>query len=123
MVDLKIIWHNQFTADSFCKPQIIKVEFCENLIVQETCAVTATQLKELHLIHLPKLKHIWKKDPQEIFSFKIHLKYMLWDMRAWKSGSKAPFQTFLHFEDVSFDYNGIREIVLRNPNCEYFREF
>ncbi|XP_059437907.1 probable disease resistance protein At4g27220 [Corylus avellana] len=70
MADLKIIWHNQFTANSFCKREIIKDEFCENLIVhQETCGVTATQLKELHLLHLPKLKHIWNKDPQEISSF------------------------------------------------------
>ncbi|XP_059441636.1 disease resistance protein At4g27190-like [Corylus avellana] len=29
---LKIIWKNQFTIDSFCKLQFIKVEFCENLL-------------------------------------------------------------------------------------------
>ncbi|KAC3710474.1 hypothetical protein FH972_027204 [Carpinus fangiana] len=70
MANLKIIWHNQFTANSFCEPQAVKVELCENLIDnQETCDVTATQLKELHLFHLPKLKHIWNKDPQVIFSF------------------------------------------------------
>ena len=70
MPDLKIIWHNQFTVDSFCKHEIIKVEFCRNLVDhQETCGVTATQLKELHLLHLPKLKHIWNKDPHEIFRF------------------------------------------------------
>ena len=69
MPDLKIIWHNQFTTDSFCKHEIIKVEFCENLVDhQEICGVTATQLKELHLLYLPKLKHIWSKDPLDIFS-------------------------------------------------------
>jgi hypothetical protein len=65
-IDLKIIGHNQFTADSFYKPEIMKVEFFENIVVKETFVVIATQLKELHMIHLPKLKH---KDPQEILSF------------------------------------------------------
>jgi hypothetical protein len=53
MADLKIIWHKQFTADSFCKPQILKVKFCENLIVQEISEIPATQLKELYLAHQP----------------------------------------------------------------------
>ncbi|KAE8010112.1 hypothetical protein FH972_006505 [Carpinus fangiana] len=74
MADLKIIWHGQFNADSFGKPEAMKVEFCENLIdPQKTCGVTATQLKELHLLHLPQLKHVWSMDPHETFSFQSPL--------------------------------------------------
>ncbi|KAB1227795.1 hypothetical protein CJ030_MR1G017589 [Morella rubra] len=36
---------------------------------QETRPVTTTQLKNLLLTYLPKLKHIWNKDPGGIFSF------------------------------------------------------
>ncbi|XVF42844.1 hypothetical protein PTKIN_Ptkin01aG0398100 [Pterospermum kingtungense] len=35
----------------------------QELDIEETC-VLAVQLKELHLFRLPKLKHVWSKDPQ-----------------------------------------------------------
>jgi hypothetical protein len=99
MADLKIIWHNKyFTANSYCNPQtILKIEFCENLIVQETCAVLATKL--MHLEHLPKLKHIWNKDPQQISDFQNPIE-VHYDFPATK--------------EVLFDEHGIMEIVLRN---------
>ena len=37
---------------------------------KEVLVKQTTQMKELTLSGLPKLKHIWKKDPQEIISFK-----------------------------------------------------
>ena len=37
--------------------------------VRETRAVTAIPLKILILQHLLKIKHVWNKDPQGIFSF------------------------------------------------------
>jgi hypothetical protein len=101
MADLKIIWHNKhFTANSCCNPQtILKVEFCENLVVQETCLIPATQLNELHLLYLPKLKHIWNKDPQQISYFQNPIE-VCYDFPAIKK--------------VLFDEHGVKEIVLRN---------
>ncbi|KAL0005320.1 hypothetical protein SO802_012881 [Lithocarpus litseifolius] len=104
MDNLQIIWPNDFAVDSFCKLEIMKVEFCEKLIsifqsniltrfqsletltltncgllqevfelqgldFKETHAVTTIQLKVLLLINLPKMKHVWNKDPQGFFSF------------------------------------------------------
>jgi len=37
--------------------------------VEGTHAVTVIQLEKLHLTRLPKMKHVWNKDPQEIFCF------------------------------------------------------
>jgi hypothetical protein len=37
--------------------------------VEGTHAVTAIQLEKLNLDRLPKMKHVWNKDPQESFSF------------------------------------------------------
>jgi hypothetical protein len=102
MADLKIIWHNKhFTGNSYCNPQtILKVEFCENLVVQETCSVPATQLKEQHLLYLPKLKHIWTKDSQQISNFQNPIEVVHHDFPAIKQ--------------YLFDEHGLKEIVLRN---------
>ncbi|KAE8125071.1 hypothetical protein FH972_019908 [Carpinus fangiana] len=109
MLDLKIIWHNKFTADSFCKLEIIKVEFCENLVDhQETCGVTATQLKELHLLHLPKLKHIWNKDPLDIFSIQNPLEVHA--IGSENMESPRPVMT------VRFDKGVVKEIGLSYEN-------
>jgi hypothetical protein len=37
--------------------------------VKETHVVTVIQLEKLYLARLPKMKHVWNKDPQEMFSF------------------------------------------------------
>ncbi|XP_035538953.1 uncharacterized protein LOC109021335 isoform X1 [Juglans regia] len=110
---LKIIWQNQFAADSFCKLRFLKVEFCEQLVnvfqsnmltrfgsletlimancgalqevfdlqslnFNETHVVIDTQLKELLLSRLPRMKHVWNKDPEPLFRFRnlkqIHAK-------------------------------------------------
>ncbi|GLT60878.1 hypothetical protein SLA2020_336200 [Shorea laevis] len=41
----------------------------QGLNVKETHAGTTIQLKILYLARLPKMKHVWNKDPQEFFSF------------------------------------------------------
>jgi hypothetical protein len=111
MADLKIIWHYKyFTSNSYCNPQtILKFEFCENLVVQETCHVPATQLKELHLRYLPKLKHIWNKDPQQIYSFAMGCESM-------ESPIPGAEEGFPEIQRVLIDDHGVKEIVLWNQN-------
>jgi len=112
MADLKIIWHYKyFTSNSYCNPQtILKFEFCENLVVQETCVVPATQLKELHLKHLPKLKYIWNKDPKQINSFAMGCENME------SPNIPGAEEDFPEIQNVLFDDHGIKEIFLRNQN-------
>ncbi|KAK2400175.1 disease resistance protein [Trifolium repens] len=97
MDNLKTIWHRQFETVkmldvAFCekivvvfpssmqntynKLEMLKVEYCvsveeifeltfdESNIVEDT-----TQLKEVSILFMPKLKKIWSGDPQEILSF------------------------------------------------------
>ncbi|XP_062145101.1 uncharacterized protein LOC133852376 [Alnus glutinosa] len=121
MVNLKITWHNNFTVDSFFNPKAMKVEFCENLIVQETFAITATQLKELHLLHLPKLKHIWNKDPQEILSFQNPLEVHAMGCESLETPLPGAEEDFPESQKVEFDDHGrVKEIVLRFQNSSVF---
>ncbi|XP_062144896.1 probable disease resistance protein At4g27220 [Alnus glutinosa] len=121
MADLKILWHNQFTTVSFSKrPQIIKFEFCENLTVQETCVFTATQLKELYLEHLPKLKHIWNKDPQEIFSFQNSLAVHATGCERMESLFPGAEEDFPEIQEFEMDNYGVKKIVVRGLNSSGF---
>ncbi|XVE91079.1 hypothetical protein DITRI_Ditri20bG0127100 [Diplodiscus trichospermus] len=92
------IWYNQPYGDSFSRLKELEVEYCDNLLnifssylmgvfqrlemlrvtdcdsleevfnIEETC-VEPIQLRELFLFHLPKMKHVWNKDPHGNISF------------------------------------------------------
>jgi hypothetical protein len=49
--------------------------------VRETQAVTTIPLKELDLRRLPKMKQVWNKDPQGIFSFQNLQEILLGNVR------------------------------------------
>uniref|UniRef100_A0A3N7EWF0 Disease resistance protein At4g27190-like leucine-rich repeats domain-containing protein n=1 Tax=Populus trichocarpa TaxID=3694 RepID=A0A3N7EWF0_POPTR len=93
------MWHNQLAEDSFCQLRSVTISSCKRLVrvfpsilletfrmvemldishcplleeifdLQETSASGSLQLRDLSLIGLGKLKHIWNKDPQGILSF------------------------------------------------------
>jgi hypothetical protein len=137
MDDLEIIWHNQFAVDSFCKLQILNVQFCKNLTnyvfqsnmlarfqslvvleitgcgsledvfelqgpnVEGTHAVTVLQLENLFLAGLPKMKHVWNKDPQESFSFQ--------NLRAVYANECESLKSFQpQWRDVSCDWRSFK---------------
>ncbi|GMI79299.1 hypothetical protein HRI_001599200 [Hibiscus trionum] len=58
--------------------QILRVQKCGSLEQvfeimpeeKEAALPASSQLREIHIFGLPKLKYIWKKDPKGIFSFK-----------------------------------------------------
>ena len=78
MENLKIIWHNQLAEDSFLKLQLLRVEFCENLMSNfqsnmltrfhslETLSVTDCGIKEIVVrdegavgtVLFPKVTHL-----------------------------------------------------------------
>jgi hypothetical protein len=53
--------------------------------VRETQAVTAIPLKELNLYRLPKMKQVWNKDPQGVFSFQNLQKIIVGECESLKS--------------------------------------
>jgi hypothetical protein len=85
MDNLKVIWGNQFTVDSFCKLQVIKVISCENLVnvFQSDMLARFQSLEELWVrdcgslqevfevqgINVKETQVVTSKDPKPIFSF------------------------------------------------------
>ncbi|GLU09192.1 hypothetical protein SLE2022_260650 [Rubroshorea leprosula] len=103
---LRIIWHHQLPADSFCKLKILSICCCDKLLnifpsnmlarsltsveellvascgsleeifelgelnVEESHAVVNTKLRDLTLGELPRLKHLWSKNPCRILTFR-----------------------------------------------------
>ncbi|XVF42856.1 hypothetical protein PTKIN_Ptkin01aG0399300 [Pterospermum kingtungense] len=79
--------------------------------IEETC-VLAIQLKELGLFHLPKLKHVWSKDPQEKYSFQSLRVVTV--MECWSLKSLFPFSIakgLLYLESLIVNNCGVEEIV------------
>ena len=96
---LEKMWHNQPAEDSFCQLRSVTISSCKRLVrvfpsilletfrmvemldishcplleeifdLEETSASGSFQLRDLSLIGLDKLKHIWNKDPQGTLSF------------------------------------------------------
>ncbi|GLU09193.1 hypothetical protein SLE2022_260660 [Rubroshorea leprosula] len=103
---LRIIWHHQLPADSFCKLKILWIFSCDKLLnifpscmlarlltsveklrviacgsleeifelgelnMEGSRAVVNTMLRELHLVSLPRLKHLWSKNPSGILTLR-----------------------------------------------------
>ncbi|TXG69504.1 hypothetical protein EZV62_004439 [Acer yangbiense] len=71
-----------------------------------------TQLRELHIIKLSKLKHIWYKDPQQMFSFQKLQKVRVSHCQRLKSLFPAPVaMNLLQLEHLHVHKCGLEEIV------------
>ncbi|KAG6703264.1 hypothetical protein I3842_07G075400 [Carya illinoinensis] len=80
----------------------------------ETHVVTVTQLKELYLIRLPKLKHIWNEDFQGILSFEnLQTVFVIrcGNLKSLFPASVA--RTLLQLKKLSIDSCGVEAIVER----------
>ncbi|GKV01669.1 hypothetical protein SLEP1_g14207 [Rubroshorea leprosula] len=103
---LRIIWHHQLPADSFCKLKNLSIFSCDKLLnifpsymlarlltsveelavvscgslkeifelgelnMEESHAVVNTMLRKLVLVTLPRLKHLWSKNPSGILTLR-----------------------------------------------------
>ncbi|GLU09184.1 hypothetical protein SLE2022_260570 [Rubroshorea leprosula] len=103
---LRIIWHHQLPADSFCKLKTLRILFCDKLLnifpsymlaklltsveelkvvgcgslkeifelgelnAEESHAVVNTKLRDLSFGDLPRLKHLWSKNPCRILTLR-----------------------------------------------------
>ena len=151
MENLKIIWHNQLAEDSFLKLQLLRVEFCENLMsifqsntltrfhsleklyvhdcgslqgifelqgqdVRETQAVTTIPLKVLKLRRLPKMKQVWNKDPQGIFSFQNLQEIYVVECESLKSLFPANLEEICHGQLPLTSFLNLR--IVKVEHCE-----
>ena len=111
----------------------IEVSYCGSLQevfelqrhdVRETHAVTAIPLKILKLQCLPKMKHVWNKDPQGIFSFQNLRKISVLECESLKSLFPASVaRCLIELEDLQIENCGVKEIVLREDVAEAAARF
>ena len=82
--------------------------------VRESYIVTAIPLKRLMLCRLPKMKHIWNKDPQGIFSFQNLQKISVWECESLQSLFPASVaRCLMQLEDLRIADCGVEEIISR----------
>ena len=87
--------------------------------VSETHAMTLIPLKKLHLCSLPKMKHVWNKDPQGIFSFQSLQVISLWECKSLQSLFPASVARFLmKLQDLQIIDCGMEEIVALEVGAE-----
>ena len=92
--------------------------------VRESHAVTAIPLKRLILRCLPKMKQVWNKDPQGIFSFQNLQVISVWECESLNSLFPASVTRFLmQLEDLRIGNCGVEEIVSREEVAEAAARF
>ncbi|KAM3749123.1 hypothetical protein ACB098_05G158900 [Castanea mollissima] len=102
----------------------LKVYYCGSLQevfelqrhnVRESHVVTTIPLKSLRLRRLPKMKQVWNKDPQGIFSFQNLQEIFVWECESLQSLFPASVARFLmQLEDLRIENCGVEEII----SCE-----
>ncbi|KAJ6928865.1 disease resistance protein 2 [Populus alba x Populus x berolinensis] len=92
--------------------------------VEQRLAVTATQLRVVRLTNLPKLKHVWNRDPQGILSFHnlctVHVRGCL-GLRSLFPASIA--LNLLQLEELLIENCGVEEIIAKDEGLEEGPEF
>ena len=87
--------------------------------VRETQAVTTIPLKVLNLRRLPKMKQVWRKDPQGIFSFQNLQKIYVHECESLKSLFPASVaRCLMQLEDLGVFDCGVEEIVAHEDGAE-----
>ncbi|XWS58810.1 hypothetical protein CRYUN_Cryun08bG0065600 [Craigia yunnanensis] len=150
--NMKMIWHSQLFANSFCKLEEMRIEHCNELLtifpsnlletfrqlqtlkisscgsleevfelqrlhMEETHVVT--QLRELNIVHLPKLKHVWNKDPQGILTFPNLRIVYVWDCWSLKNVFPPSVARVLpQLKDLKIYSCGVEEIVSKEEGLE-----
>ncbi|XP_022719739.1 uncharacterized protein LOC111277588 [Durio zibethinus] len=81
--------------------------------------VVATQLRELYVVNLPKLKNVWNEDPQGILTFQnlnvVSVRYC-WSLKNVFPASVA--RVLPHLKDLRVDSCAVEEIVSKAEGWE-----
>ena len=86
--------------------------------------VTAIPLKRLILRCLPKMKQVWNKDPQGIFSFQNLQEIIVYECESLQSLFPASVARWLmQLEDLRIEDCGVEEIVSREEIAEAAERF
>ncbi|MBA0803758.1 hypothetical protein Gohar_013935, partial [Gossypium harknessii] len=100
--------HQLFVGNCGSLQQVFEIMHEEN----ETALPATAQLRELHIVELPKLKYIWKSDPKGIFSFKKICAISVCDCQSLKNVFPASIAKDLpKLGYLAISHSGVEEIV------------
>uniref|UniRef100_A0A7N2L3Y1 Disease resistance protein At4g27190-like leucine-rich repeats domain-containing protein n=1 Tax=Quercus lobata TaxID=97700 RepID=A0A7N2L3Y1_QUELO len=92
--------------------------------VKESHAVIAIPLKRLILRRLPKMKQVWNKDPQGIFSFQNLQVIRVWECESLKILFPASVaRVLMQLEDLGIENCGVEEIISSEDVAEAAARF
>ncbi|KAF2294527.1 hypothetical protein GH714_012240 [Hevea brasiliensis] len=149
MNDMKSIWHSQFAADSFCKLKSLKISDCWKLMtvfpsnvlerfqrleelnvrncnslqeiyqLEGSNVIEAFELRKLSIQSLPSLKHVWRKDPQGVFTFQNLKSVEVSNCDVLKNLFPASIaESLLQLENLTIIKCGVEEIVAKPEDVE-----
>ncbi|XP_058007404.1 uncharacterized protein LOC110653611 isoform X2 [Hevea brasiliensis] len=149
MNDMKSIWHSQFAADSFCKLKSLKISDCWKLMtvfpsnvlerfqrleelnvrncnslqeiyqLEGSNVIEAFELRKLSIQSLPSLKHVWRKDPQGVFTFQNLKSVEVSNCDVLKNLFPASIaESLLQLEKLTIIKCGVEEIVAKPEDVE-----
>ncbi|KAF2294554.1 hypothetical protein GH714_012550 [Hevea brasiliensis] len=148
MNDMKSIWHSQFAADSFCKLKSLKISYCPKLMtvfpsnvlerfqrLEELNVRNCNSLQEIYQLEgsnvieafelrksiqsLPSLKHVWRKDPQGVFTFQNLKSVEVSNCDVLKNLFPASIaESLLQLEKLTIIECGVEEIVAKPEDVE-----
>ncbi|OMO99061.1 putative phosphoprotein phosphatase [Corchorus olitorius] len=145
LTNVEMLWHNQLSENSFCKLREMSVQYCKELATViipcdmwstlkrlETLRVlycgsleeifefprqgVATELRELLVWSLPKLKQVWSKDPGGSSSAFENLHSVeVWDCWSLQNVFPASVARVLpQLKHLDIDQCGVEEIVSKD---------
>ena len=87
--------------------------------VKEAGDMAAIELRELWLENLPKLKHVWTMDPQEIFSFEKLQSITIWGCDSLKSVFPTSVaKALVQLKELYITECAVEEIVAKEEGIE-----
>ncbi|KAM4108511.1 hypothetical protein ACB094_03G050500 [Castanea mollissima] len=111
----------------------LEIRYCNSIeevfevqgkIFDEICNMVSTQFKVLKLINLPKLKHVWSLDPQEILTFQNLHEVTVFNCKSMKSLFPASVAKSLEqLEKLQIYDCGLEEIVATEEGLETVTKF
>ncbi|XP_058007428.1 uncharacterized protein LOC110661427 isoform X2 [Hevea brasiliensis] len=147
--EMKSIWHSQFAADSFCKLKSLGIYNCSKLMtvfpsnvlerfqrleelsvrncnslqeiyqLEGSNVIEAFELRKLSIGSLPSLKHVWRKDPQGVFTFQNLKSVEVSNCDVLKNLFPASVaEGLLQLEKLTIIECGVEEIVAKPEDVE-----
>ncbi|KAF2294492.1 hypothetical protein GH714_011927 [Hevea brasiliensis] len=149
MNDIKSLWQSQLAADSFCKLKSLEIYRCSKLMtvfpsnvlerfqrleelnvrncnslqeiyqLEGSNVIEAFELRKLSIQSLPSLKHVWRKDPQGVFTFQNLKSVEVSNCDVLKNLFPASIaESLLQLENLTIIKCGVEEIVAKPEDVE-----